>query len=140
MMFKKVLIAAAFSVFVLTLIGCSGVSSVDGGLEPVETIVLDDEFSASVSVDKGDVFALDMVDPFAKGYTVTGAFFDPAILVMERFITYEDDGRTRVRYLFTVIGEGVTDVLVKMQRTSGGEEMVYKEVSVRIGSDKGWFD
>ena len=139
-MFKKVCVVAIFTVFILAICGCSGVSSVDGGLEPVETIVLDDEYSATISVDKGDVFALDMLDPVRKGYTVTGAFFDPGVLIMERYITYEDDGESRARYLFTATGDGTTDVLVKMRRSSGGEEEIYKTVSVRIGKGGGWFD
>ena len=139
-MFKNVCEIVFFSVFVLMSLGCSGASSVNGGLEPVETIVLDETFTVRVSIDRNEVFALDMHNPIAKGYRISGAFFDPNALMMDRFIDYDDDGEPRVRYLFTGLADGVSDVLIKMTPVSGGDAMVYKEISVKIGGGRGLFD
>jgi hypothetical protein len=138
-LFKKIYYFAFFMFFILTLSACSGASSVDGGLSPVETIVLDTEYSAVLSVDKNKVFALDLLRPSAKGYRITGAAFDPMMLRMERYLEYDDDGEPRARYLFTALQEGVTDVLVRMVPVAGGDVTTYRQVSVTIGSGGGWF-
>ncbi|OIQ51866.1 hypothetical protein BerOc1_00330 [Pseudodesulfovibrio hydrargyri] len=137
-MFKKVCFFALCPFFVLVLSACSGTSSVDGGLSPVETIVLDDEYNAALSVDKDQVFALDMLRPAAKGYRITGAAFDPAMLRMERYLEY-DDGEPRARYLFTALQEGVSDVLIRMVPVAGGDVTTYRQVTVTVGSGGGWF-
>ncbi|WP_129586462.1 hypothetical protein [Pseudodesulfovibrio hydrargyri] len=107
-------------------------------MSPVETIVLDDEYNAALSVDKDQVFALDMLRPAAKGYRITGAAFDPAMLRMERYLEY-DDGEPRARYLFTALQEGVSDVLIRMVPVAGGDVTTYRQVTVTVGSGGGWF-
>ncbi|XXJ20143.1 hypothetical protein ACR42D_11485 [Desulfovibrio caledoniensis] len=138
-MFNKIYFFALFPFFILALSGCSGASSVDGGLSPVETIVLDTEYSAALNVDKNEVFALDLLRPSAKGYRITGAAFDPVMVRMERYLEYDDDGEPRARYLFTALQEGVTDVLVRMVPVAGGDVTTYRQVTVTIGSGGGWF-
>ncbi len=139
-MFRKVGVFAICAVFVLALSGCSGSSSVDGGLEPVETLVLDGEYASALNVEENEVFALDVIRPLAKGYRISGAFFDPSILRMERYLEYDDDGESRARYLFTGLTGGACDVLVRMVPVGGGEMVVYRQVTVSVGPPKGWFD
>lgn len=139
-MFKKISFFALCPFFILALSACSGVSSVNGGLSPVETIVLDDEYNAALSVDKNEVFALDLLRPSAKGYRITGAAFDPEMVRMERYLEYDDDGEPRARYMFTALQEGVSDVLVRMVPVAGGDVTTYRQVTVTIGSGGGWFD
>jgi hypothetical protein len=139
-LFKKISFFALCPFFILALSACSGVSSVNGGLSPVETIVLDDEYNAALSVDKNEVFALDLLRPSAKGYRITGAAFDPEMVRMERYLEYDDDGEPRARYMFTALQEGVSDVLVRMVPVAGGDVTTYRQVTVTIGSGGGWFD
>ncbi|BCS87573.1 hypothetical protein [Pseudodesulfovibrio sediminis] len=128
-----------FLFFILSICGCSGSSSVDGGLNVSEILTLDNEYESEISTETDQMFALDMNNPLAKGHKLTGASFDPSLLRMERFIEYEDDGM-RARYLFTALMDGKCEVLIKMQAISGGEEEVFKRVSVTIGGeDDGWF-
>jgi len=139
-LFKRMYFFAFLLIFILALSACAGSSSVNGGLSPVETIVLDDEYSAALSVGKNEVFALDVLSPAAKGYRITGAAFDPVMLRMERFLEYDDDGEPRARYLFTAMQEGVSDVLVRMVSVDGGDVITYRQATVTIGSGGGWFD
>ncbi|WFS61246.1 hypothetical protein LF599_11230 [Pseudodesulfovibrio thermohalotolerans] len=139
-MFRKIIFLAMSSYFVLFLFGCSGFSSVDGGISPVETIVLDDEYGAAVNVEKNDVFALDVSRPSSKGYRISGAAFDPEMLRMERYFEYDDDSGPRARYLFSALEEGATDVLIRMTPEAGGETVVYRQVAVSIGSGNAWLD
>ena len=138
-MFKKICFIALCPLFILVLSACSGSSSVNGGLSPVETIVLDEEYNATLEVDVDEAFALDLLRPTAKGYRITGAAFDPAMLRMERYLEYDDDGEPRARYLFTALQAGVTDVLVRMVPEAGGDVTTYRQVTVTIGSGGGWF-
>jgi hypothetical protein len=138
-LFKKIAIFAVCPLFILLFSGCSGTSSVNGGLSPVETIVLDEDYSAALRVEKNAVFALDVLRPAAKGYHITGAAFDPVMLRMERYLEYDDDGELRARYLFTALQEGVTDVLVRMAPEGGGDTTTYRQVTVTIASGGGWF-
>jgi hypothetical protein len=139
-LFKKFFFLALCPLFILVLNGCAGSSSVDGGLSPVETIVLDDEYNATLDVNKDAVFALDLLRPTAKGRRITGAVFDPEMVRMERYLEYDDDGEPRARYLFTALQEGVSDVLIRMVPVAGGDVSTYRQVTVTIGSGGGWFD
>lgn len=138
-LFKKSLFFVLFTIFILVFSACSGSSSVNGGLSPAETIVLDSGYTASLGVEKGDVFALDMLRPEGKGFRITGAAFDPQMLRMERYLEYDDDGEPRARYLFTALEEGATDVLIRMAPEGGGEVDVYRQVTVTVGKGGGWF-
>lgn len=125
---------------VLPCVGCSGVSSVDAGLDVSEVAVLDDDYLTEVGVEKGESFALDVIVPLKKGYTITGALFDPGMLRMERHIEYHEDGVKRMRYLFTATGDGTCDVLIKMTPLEGGQSDVFRKVSVMVGESKGLFE
>jgi hypothetical protein len=135
-MFTNIGNVAILTVFILSLSGCFGGYSVDTGLEVSEIVFLDQEHEAELRVDEGAVFGLDMPDPVTDGYSVTGAFFDPKMFRMERYIAYEDDG-PRIRYLFTAVANGAGDVSVKMRSASGGADAVYRTVEVVVGGESG---
>ena len=134
-MFMKVRKMIILSIFLLTMPGCFGGYSLDTGLEVSETVFLDDEYAIEVSVEKGEVFALDIPEPVAAGCRVSGAAFDPSMFRLERYLSYEDDGVMRVQYLFTALADGASDVNVKMRPTAGGQEDVYRTVHVVTGGE-----
>jgi hypothetical protein len=128
-----------FVVFILLLFGCGVPFSEDAGFDPTEILVLDDKYDSSVSLEKGEIFALDMRIPLDKGYEVIGASFDPVMLRLEHYLKYDEEGTERVVYMFSALMKGITDVLVKMKSISGGEVEIYKRVSVKVGGDDNFF-
>lgn len=121
---------------VLLLAGC-GVfygegGGVDGTVEPDEVIFLDDDFELTESVSKGDTLGIDMPVPVKNGKIIVGASFDPALLRLDHFLEYAEDGQPRVQYLFLTMEVGATDVLVKMQPGAGGDTEIYKRITVSI--------
>ena len=124
---------------VLFVAGCGASSSVNGSFDPTDTMVLDDAYESNVSVEKGDIIALDVLIPLAKGYRIVGASFDPSVFRLEHYLEYDDDGATRARYMFTALMDGTSDILIKMEPLSGGNVDIYKQVSVKIGGDNGLF-
>ncbi|MBG0789080.1 MAG: hypothetical protein H0S80_01125 [Desulfovibrionaceae bacterium] len=102
-----------------------------------EIVSLDDEYQAEIVVERGEIFALDVPEPVASGYRVSGASFDPAMFRMERYLAYDADGGPRIRYLFTALADGASDVNVKMRPAAGGREDVYRTVHVVVGGESG---
>lgn len=134
--FRKI---ANLLMIILFVAGCSASSSVNGGLDPSETLVLDDDYEYNVSLDKGDLFALDMLIPITKGYRIVGTSFDPVMFKLEHYLEYTEYGESRARYLFLVLAEGASDILVKMEPLAGGAMDVYKQVNVKVGGNTGLF-
>ncbi|WP_319543632.1 hypothetical protein [uncultured Pseudodesulfovibrio sp.] len=126
-------------VFFFMLAGCFGSSSLETGLSPAEHIEIDDDYSTEVTLERGDVLAVDMLNPLGKGYRISGASFDPSMLRMERFFEYTEDGESRARYLFTALMDGSSDILIKMKPLQGGTEEVYRQVTVGTGENDGLF-
>ena len=112
---------------------------VDTGIEPTKTLDLDGEFEFSQSLEKGDVLGLDMRLPVKSGYRIVGAAFDPSMFRLEHYLEYNDDGVPRAEYLFTLLADGASDILIKMQPIAGGNVEIYKRVGVIIGKDDGLF-
>jgi hypothetical protein len=137
-MFGKYFFCACLAVVVLVFSGCGASSSVNGGFDPAQTLDLDGGYEFTVSIEKGEVLALDMPVPSKGKYIIVGASFDPAILRLERYLEYGAAQR-RARYLFTAQENGSTDVLVKMQPKGGGNVDVYKRVTVGVGSSSTLF-
>lgn len=135
-MFKIFCRTIVLTSFILVFAGCFGSSSVESGLELSELIVLDDDSEAEIRVDKGEAFGLDMPNPAAKGHAITGASFDPAQLRMESYLEYEAGDQSRIRYLFTAVGDGAADVVVRMKH-AGGMEGIFRTVKVVVGGDSG---
>lgn len=136
-MFIKICRIVILLMFILTSPGCFGGYSDNAGLEVSDVVFLDDDYEAEIAVEKGEVFGLDMPYPADGAYRVTGAFFDPELFRMERYLEYEEDGEPRVRYLFTAVADGAGDVNVKMRPASGGQEDVYRTVRVLVGGGSG---
>lgn len=131
-MFTKVIKTLVLSIILLMFQGCYGGYSPDTGLDVSEIVYLDGEYETGVSVERGAVFGLDVAEPLASGYQVSGAAFDPAMVRMERYLSYDDDGTPRVRYLFTALAVGASDVNVKMRPAAGGPEDVYRTAHVVV--------
>jgi hypothetical protein len=132
-MFGKCLLNACFTALVLLMVGCGVFSGDKDGLAPTEILVLDSDFELSATIVKGDVLALDMPIPVKSGHEIVGASFDPAVLRLEQYLEYADDGR-RARYLFTAIESGTVDILIKMEPAGGGAVEIYKRVTVNVSS------
>ena len=120
--------------FILFMWGCGASFDADGGVEPTETLVVDGGFEFAETIEKGEILALDMRVPVKSGYVVVGASFDPEVLRLEHFLTY-DDGEPRARYLFMALANGTSDILVKMQPVGGGQVELYKRVTVNVGDN-----
>lgn len=138
-MFGKFGLNVCLAIIVLFTLGCGASFSNDGGIEPTDTLNLDDEFELSVKIEKEDILGVDMREPFKSGYKLIGASFDPEILSMVHFLRYDDDGEPRVQYMFQPHADGTTDVLFKMEPISGGDVEVYKRVTVNVGNDDSLF-
>jgi len=133
-MFGKFGLNMCLAIIVLFALGCGASFSNEGGIEPTETLDLDNEFEVSVKIEKEDVLGVDLREPFKSGYKLIGASFDPEILSMVHFLQYVDDGEQRVQYMFQPHADGTTDILFKMEPISGGDVEVYKRVTVNVGN------
>jgi len=126
-------------ILVLFLCGCGASLGVDSGVEPTTTVALDDNFEFSVDAEKGDVLGLDMPQPNQVGYHIEGAAFDPTVFRLDHFLNYDRDGSRRVQYMFTVLENGVSDILIKMRNGTEGRVELFKRVTVNVGGDHGLF-
>ena len=133
-MFNTICKAICFSIFILILSGCFGGYSGEPDLDVSEIVFLDDAGEVGIEVEKGDIFGLDMPSPLGRGYATAGAAFDPGRFRMERYIEYDDDG-PRVRYLFTAIEAGTSEVSLKVRPVAGGEEEVHRTVRVVVDGE-----
>lgn len=138
-MFGKNVAWIGIAIFILLLAGCGASLGVDPGVEPTKTLILDDAFESSVSLEKGDILGLDMRLPVKSGYEVVGAAFDPSMFRLEHFLKYSDGGEPRVEYVFTLLANGASDILIKMRPLKGGDVDIFKRVSVTIGADDNLF-
>jgi hypothetical protein len=138
-MFCRLASAVAVLTILLFFVGCGASVGVDSGIEPTEILDLDGEFEFSQSLEKGDVLGLDMRLPVKSGYRIVGAAFDPSMFRLEHYLEYDDDGQARAEYLFTLLADGASDILIKMQPMAGGDIEIYKRVGVIIGDDDGLF-
>ncbi|MEF2232433.1 MAG: hypothetical protein V3571_15980 [Pseudodesulfovibrio sp.] len=138
MKFKKWMNWVFAPMLLLVLWGCGASSGVVSGIEPTKTLSLDDGYEISVSAEKGDVLALDMRLPASGGYRVVGAAFDPAMFTLLNYQEYSEDGHARTRYLFKVLENGTSDILVKM-RSGDGPVEVYKRITINVAEPAGFF-
>jgi len=134
-MFGKTVLNVCFATVVLLMAGCGVFSSVDGELEPSEILSLDGQFEFSEVLEYRENIALDVRVPVKSGYEIVGASFDPDMLRLDNFFEYDDGGERRVKYIFTAIAAGASDVLVKMQPVGGGDIEIYKRVTISVDKD-----
>ena len=138
MKFKIWMKTALLPMILLFLWGCGASLGVDSGIETTKVLFLDDGFELSVPIQKDDVLGLDLRLPGSGGYRVVGAAFDPAMFSLLNYIEYSDDGVARARYLFKVLENGTSDILVKMRSGEGPVE-IYKRVTVNVAEPTGFF-
>jgi len=136
MKFKNRMNWAVLPMLLLLLWGCGASLGVDPGIEPTKTFSLDDGFELAVSIEKGAVLGLDMRLPVSGGYKVVGTAFDPAMFTLLNYLEYE--GGKRAQYVFKVLENGTSDILVKM-RSGDGPVEVYKRITVNVAEPKGFF-
>ena len=131
-MFGKILKNLVATIFLLFMVSCGASLGVESGVEPTEVLYLDGEYGVAITMEKGEILALDMRVPIKSGYTIVGASFDPIVLKLEHFLEYKDGDEPRAQYMFTLLTDGTTDILVKMQPLTGGDSVVYKSITVNI--------
>jgi len=110
--------------------GCAHVPRMLGGSGDLE-LRLDGEQVHEASVPVGRSLILDMRDPGLSGYVFSGTVFDTNQL---RLVGIEPlDGGKRVRYTFTALAEGETEVAFKIRKPDPGyRPEVFKRVKVII--------
>lgn len=134
-MFGKFIVNTCLMTVILLSMGCGVFSSVESGVEPTEVLILDGGYEFAETIEKGEILALDMREPVKSGYEIIGASFDPAVLNLVQFLNIQSEKGPRVQYMFKAMADGMTDVLIKMKPTSGGDAEVYKRISVNVGND-----
>jgi len=121
--------ALALCLLALTLPGCASMPRMLGGSGDAN-LVLDGEQLHETSLPQGRSLTLDMRDPITSGYVFAGTLFDPALLRLEGI---EPRPGNRVRYQFTALAKGETDIQIKIKRNDPGYRPdVYKRVRVTI--------
>lgn len=109
--------------------GCSSMPRMLGGSGDLR-LVLDGEQDHAGSLPAGRLLTLDMRDPGASGYVFAGTSFDAALLRLDGIQPAEGG---RVRYLFTALGQGECEVLIKIRKTEPGYRPdVFKRVRLTI--------
>ncbi|QGY40857.1 hypothetical protein GM415_12205 [Pseudodesulfovibrio cashew] len=138
-MFGIRILNTCLTMFILLTAGCGVFSGGGSGVEPSQTLALDDGFEFSVRIEKGKLLGLDMPLPNKGGYRITGASFDPSILGLVNFQESRDGGEPRLLYVFKTLQNGTTEVLFKMEKPGDGHEEIYKRATVNVGEKKGLF-
>jgi len=116
--------------FFAALSACSYMPRMLGGSADVE-LKLDGEQKHATELPEGKMLTLDMRDPHASGYVFSGTSFDPALLKLDNIEPY--DGSKRVRYIFTTLAEGESDIVIKIRREEPGYRPdVFKRITVTI--------
>jgi hypothetical protein len=92
---------------------------------------LDGEQLHEASLPVGRSLVLDMRDPGLSGYVFSGTVFDTSQL---RLTGIEPvDGGARIRYTFTALAEGESEVVIKIRKPEPGYRSdVFKRVRVTI--------
>lgn len=109
--------------------GCSSMPRMLGGSGDLR-LVLDGEQEHTAALPAGRLLTLDMRDPGASGYVFTGTSFNAALLRLDGI---QNDEGGRVRYLFTALGPGECEVLIKIRKAEPGYRPdVFKRVRLTI--------
>jgi len=134
-MFRFCFLNACFAIFLLLLAGCG--THFGGGDGPSPNVVIDlaEEYERNETVDKGDLVAVDMVEPRESGYRIIGAYFDPGTVRLVSYVRDDGSSRPRVRYVFEAIGKATTTLLFNIEPVAGGRVETYKRVTLVIKDD-----
>jgi hypothetical protein len=110
--------------------GCAHMPRMLGGSGDLE-LRLDGEQAHEASLPVGRNLILDMRDPGLSGYVFSGTIFDTNQL---RLVGIEPfDGGKRIRYTFTTLAEGESEVVIKIRKPEPGYRPdVFKRVRLTI--------
>ncbi|GAB6127282.1 hypothetical protein [Humidesulfovibrio idahonensis] len=116
--------------FLALFSACSYMPRMLGGPADVD-LKLDGEQKHATDLPVGKRLTLDMRDPHASGYVFAGTSFDPALLRLDNIEPY--DGSKRIRYAFTTLAEGESDIVIKIRKEEPGYRPdVFKRITVTI--------
>jgi len=114
----------------LLAVGCAHMPRMLGGTGDLE-LRLDGEQTHEASLPVGRILSLDMRDPGLSGYVFTGTVFNTNMMRLDGIEPM--DGGRRVRYTFTALAEGETEVAFKIRKPDPGyRPEVFKRVKVII--------
>jgi len=110
--------------------GCAHMPRMLGGSGDLD-LRLDGEQLHEASLPVGRSLVLDMRDPGLSGYVFSGTVFDTTQL---RLMGIEPvDGGARIRYTFTTLAEGESEVVIKIRKPEPGYRSdVFKRVRLII--------
>lgn len=117
------------AVALLLLGGCLAMPRMLGGGGGDVSLNLDGEQKHELSTVPGRRLALEMRDPTTKGYELAGASFNTDQVRLEGIEQGEPVGR--VRYLFTTLRSGDSDIQIKI-RKAGMQPELFKFVTVKV--------
>lgn len=126
----RLLFTCALLALCLAPLGCAHMPRMLGGTGDLE-LRLDGEQTHEASLPVGRILSLDMRDPGLSGYVFTGTVFNTNMMRLDGIEPM--DGGRRVRYTFTALAEGETEVAFKIRKPDPGyRPEVFKRVKVII--------
>lgn len=127
---RHILLLACLALLGTLALGCAHMPRMLGGSGDLD-LRLDGEQLHEASLPVGRSLVLDMRDPGLSGYVFSGTVFDTNQL---RLMGIEPvDGGARIRYTFTALAEGESEVVIKIRKPEPGYRSdVFKRVRVTI--------
>lgn len=127
---RSALFAACLVLVCGLAFGCAHMPRMLGGSGDLD-LRLDGEQVHEASLSVGRSLILDMRDPGLSGYVFSGTVFDTNQL---RLVGIEPfDGGKRIRYTFTTLAEGESEVVIKIRKPEPGYRPdVFKRVRLTI--------
>lgn len=126
----RLFFTSALLALCLAPLGCARMPRMLGGTGDLE-LRLDGEQTHEASLPVGRILSLDMRDPGLSGYVFTGTVFNTSMMRLDSIEPL--DGGRRVRYTFTALAEGETEVAFKIRKPDPGyRPEVFKRVKVII--------
>jgi len=126
----RLLFTSALLALCLAPLGCAHMPRMLGGTGDLE-LRLDGEQTHEASLPVGRILSLDMRDPGLSGYVFCGTVFNTSMMRLDGIEPL--DGGRRVRYSFTALAEGETEVAFKIRKPDPGyRPEVFKRVKVIV--------
>lgn len=126
----RLLFTSALLALCLATLGCAHMPRMLGGTGDLE-LRLDGEQTHEASLPVGRILSLDMRDPGLSGYVFSGTVFNTSMMRLDGIEPL--DGGRRVRYSFTALAEGETEVAFKIRKPDPGyRPEVFKRVKVIV--------
>lgn len=126
----RLFLTCALLALCLAPLGCAHMPRMLGGTGDLE-LRLDGEQTHEASLPVGRILSLDMRDPGLSGYVFSGTVFNTSMMRLDGIEPL--DGGRRVRYTFTALAEGETEVAFKIRKPDPGyRPEVFKRVKVIV--------